>query len=39
MGEIEDFLYQQGMDLRSEFEPIIMHQLRVLLTLSALLLE
>ena len=33
------FLYKKCIDFRSDFEPIIMHQLHVLLTFSALLLE
>ena len=39
VGEIDDYLCQTCMDLRSVFEPVIIHQLYVLLTLSARLLE
>ena len=39
IDEINDFCIQKCMDLRSEFERIIMHQLHALLMLSALQLE
>ena len=39
IGEIDDFFYQECVDLRPDLELIVMYQLHVLLTFSPLLLE